>query len=322
MNPANEIYKLIGNYFSPAGQNARLSIFIFHRVLAEQDPIFPREATAESFDSQIACLKAVFNMLPLAEAVTRLKAGTLPERPACITFDDGYADNVTLALPILKKHGVHATFFIATGYLNGGRMFNDTVIEAFRNSRGNEIELDTLGLERYDVSTPPAKRKAIIDVLSKLKYMPLGEREEKAAQLAAAVSDVPPANDLMMTTAQLRELHHAGMGIGGHTVRHPILAKLDATAVHNEIAEGKEFLEETLGERVSLFAYPNGRPGADYLPEQADIVRKIGFDAAVSTQQGVSSRSTDVFQLPRFTPWQANSSRFILAALQNLRRSV
>jgi peptidoglycan/xylan/chitin deacetylase (PgdA/CDA1 family) len=108
------------------------------------------------------------------------------------------------------------------------------------------------------------------------------------------------------------------MEIGGHTHRHPILAKLDETEARAEIAAGKAWLEETLGTRVRLFAYPNGKPGADYLPEQAEIVHGLGFDAAVSTQRGVSTASTDRYQLRRFTPWDTNRTAYALRLLQNL----
>ncbi|MGC2456585.1 MAG: polysaccharide deacetylase family protein [Gallionellaceae bacterium] len=320
MTPLNQFYEIIGNLLSPAGQNASLSILIYHRVLAEQDAIFPHEPTVKTFDAQIARLKEIFNVLPLAEAVARLKTGSLPARAACITFDDGYADNVTLALPVLQRHSLHATFFIATAYLNGGRMFNDTVIEAIRRSQDNEVDLSALGLGRHQVSTPQAKRDAINKILPKVKYLPLNQREDKVAELARIVSDIPLPDNLMMTTAQLKAMHAAGMGIGGHTSRHPILANLGDSAVRNEITEGKEFLEAMLGEKIDLFAYPNGKPDTDYLPQHASIVRDLGFVAAVSTQPGVATQSSDLFQLPRFTPWQQNSSRFILALLNNLRR--
>ena len=80
-------------------------------------------------------------MIPLDVAVDALKTGKLPARAAAITFDDGYADNRSIALPILKQHGLSATFFIATGYLNGGRMWNDTIIEAIRRSEAKKLEI-------------------------------------------------------------------------------------------------------------------------------------------------------------------------------------
>ncbi len=319
--PFAPLYRLAGSWFSPAGPNARLSILIYHRVLAATDPIFPGEATTESFDRQMAQVKRVFNVLPLPEAVARLKSGTLPARAACITFDDGYADNLTLATPILQKHGLKATFFIATAYLNGGRMFNDTVIEAIRRADADHIDLRALDLGEHDVATPQAKAKAIGHILPIVKYLPLGKREDTVAELAQRVTRQPLPNDLMMTTAQLKALYAAGMEIGGHTERHPILARLDDAATRAEIAAGRDWLESTLGNKVRVFAYPNGRPVADYRPEQARIVESLGIEGAVSTQYGVSTRATDPWQLRRFTPGWGGPSRFVPMLINNLRQS-
>ena len=317
---ANLLYKFLGDRLSPAGSNWRLSILIYHRVLAEQDPLFPHEVTTNTFDAQMFRLKSVFNVLPLAEAITRLKKGTLPARAACITFDDGYADNATIALPILQRHSLKATFFIATAYLNGGRMFNDTVIEAIRRTRHDILNLTELGLGLHDTASHEDKARAINQILPIVKHLPLDKREAKVARLCELAACGPLPDNLMMTTDQLKSLHTAGMEIGCHTARHPILAKLNEVEVRKEIAEGKEFLEATLGERIRLFAYPNGKPGVDYLPEQASIVRDMGFDAAISTHWGAASRNSDIYQLPRFTPWSPKPSRFIPMLLQNLKR--
>lgn len=316
----NSLYRAAAEFLSPAGPKARLSILIYHRVLPEVDPLFPGEATVESFDRQLGMLKAVFNVLPLPEAIERLRAGTLPARAACITFDDGYADNLTLALPLLQKHGLHATFFIATAYLNGGRMFNDTVIESVRWATTKNVDLTELGLGSFDLSTSQAKQNAINQILPVVKYLPLDERENTVAALASSVTDQALPVDLMMTTDQLKALHAAGMEVGGHTDRHPILASLDDVSARAEVAAGKEWLEARLGRRLRLFAYPNGKPGSDYRPEQAKLVHELGFEAAVSTQWGVASRDSDYFQLPRFTPWSASSRRFLPQLLGNLRR--
>ncbi len=316
---ARPLYRFLANRLAPAGPKAQLSILIFHRVLAEPDPLFPSEATIETFDAQMGLLKSVFNILPLPEALARLKAGTLPARPACVTFDDGYADNFMHALPILQKHGLHATFFIATSYLNGGRMFNDTVIESIRQCAHTKLDLNELGLGIHELGSDAAKKQAIEKILPQVKYLPLDPREDIVAQIAVRTGANNLPNDLMMTTGQLKALHAAGMEIGGHTHRHPILAKLDRGQVRDEIATGKAWLENTLGTVLRVFAYPNGKPGSDYLPEQSDIVRELGFEGAVSTQCGVSTIRSDWFQLPRFTPWDTNRTAYALRLLKNLR---
>jgi peptidoglycan/xylan/chitin deacetylase (PgdA/CDA1 family) len=311
------LYKLIGNRLSRGSAAARLSILIYHRVLPERDPLFPDEPTTDTFDVQMRALKAVFNVLPLSEAIARLKACTLPARAAAITFDDGYADNATHALPILRRYDLSATFFIATGYLNGGRMFNDTVIESIRRTSKPQLDLSTLGLGVHDLRSDQAKATAINAILPKVKYLPVAERDHRATAIAAVSESELPA-DLMMSTAQLRTLHTSGMEIGAHTDRHPILATCSDADARREITTSKAWLEEVLGSRITLFAYPNGKPNIDYRPAQAEIVRGLGFDAAVSTAPGVSVATSDLYQLPRFTPW-GGSATFVPRLLNNLR---
>lgn len=314
----NRLYRFIAAGLAPAGKDARLSILIYHRVLEQPDVLFPHEVTQANFDAQMACLKAVFNVLPLSEAVARWQNGTLPARAACITFDDGYADNVELALPILQRHGLTATFFIATAYLDGGRMFNDTVIEAVRSSALARVDLRAIGLGEYELSSPEMRALAIDRILSQVKTLPLVEREAKVARLQERLECGALPDDLMMSSEQVRTLFAAGMEIGAHTAQHPILAGMAAAEVRQEIQAGREFLETLLGAPVRLFAYPNGKPGVDYLPEQRNLVEEMGFVAAVSTQRGVTWQHSDRFQLPRFTPWQSDLRYFIPALLKNL----
>ncbi|PKO89914.1 MAG: carbohydrate esterase family protein [Betaproteobacteria bacterium HGW-Betaproteobacteria-10] len=294
----------------------RLTILIFHRVLPSLDPIFPDEPDAARFDEMMGWMKSWFNVLPLDAAVSSLKAGTLPQRAAAITFDDGYADNYTVALPILKKHNLSASFFIATGFLNGGWMWNDMVIESIRATPYHEIDLAFLQLGRQILDSPENRRQTIEKIIGKIKYLPVPERLAITEQLADLVGVTPPA-DLMMTSQQLIELHHAGMQIGAHTVSHPILAKLSESKAVDEIAGSRDFLTTLLKERIRLFAYPNGRPGTDYLPEQTRLVSLLGFDAAVSTTYGAAKSTSDLYQLPRFTPWDRTKLRFAARLAKN-----
>ncbi len=305
--------------FSPGNGRGTLSIFIYHRVHAKADPLFIDEADATHFDRQMEWVAGLFNVLPLEEATHRLAAGRLPPRAAAITFDDGYADNAQVALTILKRHALPATFFICTGTLNGGRMWNDTVIEAVRRAPGNELDLSTLGLGRYPVGSPKDRNHAIQQLLRQLKHLSPEVRAGKVDAVRAKVGERLP-DDLMMTSEQVRALHRAGMGIGAHTVSHPILSRLDPAQVRQEITVGRQTLASIIDAKISLFAYPNGKPGEDYGPEHVAIVRELGFSAAFSTAWGAARKDSDYFQLPRFTPWDKSLALFSLRSIQNVLR--
>ena len=312
--------KQVLQWYSPAGEKARLSILIFHRVLPKLDSLFPDEVHAQRFDAVCGWLKSWFNVLPLDQAVAHLNAGTLPARAACITFDDGYADNFHVAMPILQRHGLSATFFVATGFLNGGRMWNDTIIETIRGSTAAALDFSALGLGQYPIVTIAEKQAAISTLVGQIKYLPVAARIAVTEQLSQ-LARVELPQDLMMTAQEVKALRNAGMQIGAHTVSHPILARLTHDEAYQEIQGSKLFLEELLGEHVGLFAYPNGKPGEDYLPESVEVVRNLGFDAAVSTKWGASCTGDDVFQIRRFTPWDRTKLRFGARLLFNLRGS-
>lgn len=306
---------------SPQGPKARLCTLIFHRVLPEPDELFPGEVDARQFDEICGWVRRWFNVLPLDEAVQRLVAGTLPSRALGITFDDGYEDNESVALPILRKHGLTATFFVATGFIDGGRMWNDTIIESVRLTRLPSLDLSDspIGDLGYHELRAPAQRRGAIDaIVAKTKYLQPDERL-RVTRFLAERAQVDAPDDLMMSSGQVRALRRAGMLVGGHTVTHPILAKLDPAEALREVAEGKRHLEELIGEPVGLFAYPNGRPGEDYSPANVEQVRGCGFMAAMSTVWGTSVRGDDLFQLRRFTPWDRTPLRFGLRMAGNLR---
>jgi len=313
------MYRFLGNIASPAGSRARLAILAFHRVLARPDPLLADEIDAAEFERHMVFLRREFNVLPLAEACARLSRDTLPARALSLTFDDGYANNVEIALPILLRHGLTATFFVATGFLDGGTMFNDDLIEIVRTAPGGRHDLSALGLPSLmslELDDDASRRAAIDRLIPHLKYQPLQARRDLLARIADAIGGrFPPP--LMMRPADVRKLADSGMQIGGHTVNHPILTQLDLHAARAEIVDGKRRLEEITDSPVTLFAYPNGKPGDDYDARHVDLVRRAGFVAAVSSVNGVAACDADRFQLPRCGLWNQGPRRLGARLLAN-----
>lgn len=295
-----------------------LSILIYHRVLPDFDPLRPGEPTVRDFDRQMGMIRRLFTPLPLHTALELLMEERLPERSVCVTFDDGYADNEQFALPVLVRHGISATVFVSTGYLNGGRMWNDTVIESIRRYRAAEIDLTDLGLGRFNLDSVANRLAAVDRILTAIKHLDPDERLARVKAVAARVDHLP--DDLMMTDLQVRRLAARGQHIGAHTVNHPILASVPLHVARAEIAQSKSYLEDLIQTEVAAFAYPNGRPGLDYTEQHRDLVAAEGFSVAVATHWGVGVAASDRLQLPRFTPWDRQPWRFALRLLLNGRR--
>ncbi len=295
----------------------RLSILIFHRVLPKPDPLFPNEPDAQRFERLMALVARSFDVLPLDQAVQQLAQGQLPPRALAITFDDGYADNHDVALPILQRFGLPATVYVSTGFLDGGRMWNDSVIECLRHTQREQLDLAAWGLSTLPCVTATQRRAAIDALLPIIKYKAPPEREVDIQRLHALCGAPELSNRLMMQSDDVRALHRAGLGIGAHTVHHPILCSLPDDQAEQEIKQSRDRLQDIVQSPVTQFAYPNGKHGRDYDDRHAAMCRKLGFAAAVATTQGVSRTGDDLFHLRRFTPWQAEDLRWSTALVMH-----
>ncbi len=315
-----EISKSLIELITKGDEKGRLCILNYHRVLDKSDPFREGDVDIETFRWHMMLLKKYFNVLPLIDAVGLLSKGELPSRAVCITFDDGYADNERNALPILSQLDISATFFISTAYLDKGCMWNDIIIESVHRSKNSNIDLSEIDLGVFPIISTEQKKQAVVSILNSLKYLNQPLRQEKANYIGGMVGGTP--NNLMLSSSQVKKLHASGMGIGSHTVTHPILKNISTKDAQQEITQSKRILENMVNDQVSLFAYPNGYPGKDYTAEHARMVKDAGYVAAVTTQWGVSNCKSDFWQLPRFRPWNTNKEKYMLNLLRNYFRQV
>ncbi|MFO1380892.1 MAG: polysaccharide deacetylase family protein [Chitinivorax sp.] len=302
---------------SAIGALARLSgksglmVLIYHRVLPEPDPMLPDVPDAAMFAVQMEVISRYFRVAPLRQALDELQQGRLPAPTVAVTFDDGYADNLEVALPVLQRFDVPATVFVAPGFLDGGLMFNDAITEIFRQAPAGLFDLQAFGLGSWQLDDWAGRRSAANKVTLQIKYQTLDERQSLIARLAQYAGASLP-DSLMLSSEQLRQLNQSELiDIGAHTVNHPILARLDDVAAEAEIRASKAQLEHLLGESVELFAYPNGKPGNDYLPQHVAQVQRAGFRYALSTSEGVARNRNALFEVPRLGSWDRTPMRFL-----------
>lgn len=293
-----------------------LQVLNYHQVLTVWDPLRPDEVTAAQFNLQMQWISQYFNPLPLSHALELQQQGKLPPRAVAITFDDGYENNVSVALPILTQWQVPATFFIASDFLDGGIMWNDRVIETVRRWPGKALAAQWLGVPVLPLSNDRERYEATLVLLRALKYLPFEERQAAVAKLC----DVTELPAMMMSREQLQSLVDHQMEIGGHTCSHPILTQLSPERAAAEIDDNRRYLAGLLEQTPVGFAYPNGQPGKDFDRSTIALLQQSGYQYAVTTGHGVRGPQGDSYQIPRFTPWRKTRWGFLLQLAQNYLR--
>jgi peptidoglycan/xylan/chitin deacetylase (PgdA/CDA1 family) len=253
----------------------------------------------------------------LRELVCNLQERRVPKRAVVVTFDDGYADVLYHAKPLLERYQTPATVFVTTGYL--GREFWWDKLERMLLSPATLPEQPPLPINdgSYDgVSNDPSRRPVagsrydlVRSLYRRLLRLSPPQREKAMVQLAAWSGTVPEdrSHRRALTADELIELAAGDLiDIGAHTVTHPVLAALSTAAQRSEIQESKRHLEELLGQPVASFAYPNGSSSQETLA----IVRQSGFGCACSSDSDVASQRSDPFHLPRFSTVDWNGEAF------------
>jgi peptidoglycan/xylan/chitin deacetylase (PgdA/CDA1 family) len=296
----------------------KLNIVTYHRVSNGRDVTNPKNIQYQEFVDQLSWLKKHFVVLPLPLALELCEKNKLPKRAVCITVDDGYSDSYDIIFKVLKAADLNATFFISTEGLKRGSLWDERIYHAIFSAPSSILKIK-LGDITYSLGSQHERIKSRYRLTELAKGMTLIEREQLINSLYTLCTAEEEYN-IFLTGEQIKEIHNAGMTIGAHTHRHPILAQEEASCAYDEIKKSKDILEGILNYPVNYFAYPNGKLDKDFTDEHIDMVNKIGFHAALSTDWGaLSDMKKDRFKIKRFTPWDRTEFRFAFRLAHNYR---
>ncbi|SFI08044.1 polysaccharide deacetylase family protein [Planctomicrobium piriforme] len=278
---------------STVGRWQGLLVFNYHRVGDGSKTLFDRgiySATQAEFDRQVAFLKKQFDIVRISDLEEVLHRRG---RAILLTFDDGYRDNYDFAFPVLSRHQTSATFFLTSGFLDGGPLaWWDEIAWMVHSSRESWLFPHHDLPELLSLATADEREAAIVRLLHVYKSLPaerttifldrLGER--------TGTGRCPPelARHLWMTWDMAREMDRCGMDIGGHTVSHPVLAHSSLSAQREEIFTSKQRIELQLGHPITSFSYPVGQPDSFTEATQA-LLHEAGYRWAFSFSGGFSS---------------------------------
>ena len=285
-------------------------VLLYHRVAnLEFDPqrlaVSPRH-----FSQHLQVLAERCQPMRLSDMIAGARNGTLPARAVAVTFDDGYADNLHEARPLLERFRVPAMFFLTSAYLERTREFWWDELERVLPASGDAGYDPSWTIERLDDPSP--QHRTYRDLCARLRTLPDEERETAVQHVIPAMQRdaAPRPSHRVLRSDEVRQLMTPGMfEIGAHTATHPALSALPHTLQRAEIAECKHMLERMTGTSVDALAYPFGTR-ADYDRDTMRLVREAGFTTAYSARPGAIGRHTDGRQLPRVVVRNWNGDTF------------
>jgi len=289
----------------------RAAILCFHSVTghrpdpeAESDSLYVRD-----FRKLLRALRSAFRVIPLAELVQAIRERRCPPpKRVVITFDDGYANNHTVAADELASMKMPWSAFLPAQLIETGswQWVDDVRVLVHGGHRGRlSFRWDGQDIE-LDLSTSRQRREAVTRIHHLCRYVSEDERRSRLAQLYACYSPDELAalrarypSYAPMSWAQARELKSAGVDVGSHSLNHIALGQQPAGVIRHEIIAARDLLQRRIGDHSPHFSYPYGRPAA--LSDEVDrVVAEAGYQCGLTlVQDVVDGTRANLMRLPR-----------------------
>ena len=312
-------------------------ILLYHRVAdLPNDPQWlcvPPKLFAEHME----ILQNNYHPFSLIELCKNLRQGKLTHKSVVVTFDDGYADNLYGAKPILMKYAVPATVFAVAGMINTTKGFWwDELARILLTTddlpKQLELSIDTktfswqfndknykanLSQNRWHVlipDNPTPNHKVYRELAPLLRNLDVYTRENLLNELRqwAKLNSNSRSDYRALNEEELKILSLEGLvEIGAHTVTHSVLSASSQREQVAEILESKRILEEILEKPVTSFSYPYGGKD-DYTKISEKLVKKAGFSCACSNYPGLVYSKHKLYGLPRYLVRDWDGDKFAM----------
>lgn len=292
----------------------QIVILTIHGVMDDRDkplwhPLRP-QLPRYKLEEYLQVLSRRYHFISLRDAVEMLQ-GRKPPQPysMVLTFDDGYRNNITHALPILRRRNAPATFFVPTGFLDNPRSFwCDRLDYALQHAQvdGREVRVGSFTM-RLDSSTREALQQSYKRFRRTAKELDMSDLEflravgQLATQLEAesghALADIQEEDDwsAIMTWEQVAKEANGKVSFGSHTIDHIRLGLVKTDFAHDQLERSKRDIEKHTGKPCLSLCYPNG----SFTEETIDLARKCGYVCAVTVNEGLNRIGADVMTLRR-----------------------
>ncbi|MFC1634700.1 polysaccharide deacetylase family protein [Planctomycetota bacterium] len=308
-----------------------------HGVMDDRDdsqwkPLWQR-LSSEKLEKHLSVLSKRYRFISLMDAVEMIQ-GRKPIKPYTIvlTFDDGYRNHITRALPILSRYNAPVTFFVPTGFLDNPRPFwFDRLDYTLQQVQANSLEVK---VGSFTISVDRSNRKSLRRSYKRLRYMAKAQKvsdleflqgmqrlaEQLESESGRALADIQQDDNwsAIMTWEQVKQIGTDGVTIGSHTVDHIRLGQVDNENARDQLTKSKRDIEDRIGKPCICLAYPNG----SYTNEMMDLAKECGYNCCVTTDEGLNRVGDDVFRLRRINLSDSMSSTNLLINICGLRRTL
>jgi peptidoglycan/xylan/chitin deacetylase (PgdA/CDA1 family) len=279
-------------------RHPKFVILCYHRIGTGGIPFYSQLPTAE-FDKQMRYLRDHCRLVSLDNLVEQLTASEDNSPAVAVTFDDGYLGTFTEAFSVLRKYSIPATVYLTAGCIETGQVaWYDRLFLAMQVMPAGNFELDSLA-RRFDLRSVDSRTRAAAEIVSYLRTVPDKGRQEICNWIEQRVK--LPESELrgrMMSWDQIRTMQGDGISFQAHTMTHPVLGRLDQSALDQEIGESKRLVEQRLNDRVCHFAFPFGKP-ADIGENAGASLSRFGFTSAATTNWGSNGPEVERYSLRR-----------------------
>lgn len=264
----------------------RVTVLGYHRIADPESPGFRgfagnASATPDEFAAQMAWVAARMTPITLADLLAAVDGASLPARPVLVTFDDGYRDNLTVALPVMEQHGIAPLILLATDHIGTDEPFWwDRAAAVLTAATPGDADLPLLGRRRWDDPWPIAR-----EWVGAAKTVPDPVMREALDDLVSRLDGAGVAGPEHLSWSDVTAMAGRGVTFGAHTCRHAILPGLDPDDARTEIARSVARVAEALGSPPTAFAYPNGQ-ARDVNNAVAAMVHDAGIRVAFTLVPG------------------------------------
>lgn len=281
-----------------------ISIFTYHAVidtpLSYEDWCF---LDSDTFSQQMAYLNDHFHVVSLTDACKMITEDTIDRPTAVITFDDGYLNNATVALPILQQYNFPFTIYLATELINTiSSVWFTRIHQAIADTQLRSLNWQG---DVFSLQTNSEKLHCSRSIQEWFKTLHPSDIERNihlfrdALELSAVAETTAPAF-AMLSKSDITTLVNTGLvEFGAHTAEHTILSRLTRDEQQHQISRSIEAVSKLTGKECLHFAYPNGS-GNDFNEDSVDILTEMGVLSATTMIKGKATNSSDLFRLPRY----------------------